>query len=133
MPIYEHAGLIVGTRRRLGPDHDAASAAFFALERPADGTVPVYEIPGAGKAHRLSLSVPNGLVGKPPEVIFHAFPPDVKLDTTLFEPLLEYTPPGDAAHFYAAGDREPKSGLRWPGKPICQVWRRPSKVALPRD
>jgi hypothetical protein len=117
-------------RERLRPiegigDRPAeGSVAFFALDRPGEGTVPVVEAEGD---EGVTLHVGADIEGTP---IFHALPVDA-----------DGPPPGTAPLFavrddqgrirFEAGDESLPDGWERLGEPICRVWLRPGPERQP--
>lgn len=101
---------------RYRPRSPGRPVAWFALERPGERTLPVYE--DGGKL--VSGNPPDGR-----QPLFHALPAD------LAEP-----PPATALLFEEGGsyvletDRPPGEGRRGP---IARVWKNPGRVILPAD
>jgi hypothetical protein len=122
-----------GTASRLGADDTSLRPAFFALERPADGSVPVYEAT-KGPAPALEAgdrSRPAG-AGEP---VFYALPADADDPPATTVPL--YTvkrADGTVIGTTTGDDPEPAAeGIRRSERPVCRVWRSPLRIALPRE
>ena len=105
--------------------------AFFACDRRAEGTFPVYEwqtSPGA----RLVLGSP-GPNASPPgvkmEPLFCALPPDMKDPPTAAVPLFEYVSEDRGRVIYRPGGAPKMSGYRRVEPPICLVWHDPTAAA----
>jgi hypothetical protein len=116
-PVYDLSGGEVPevfATGRPAPGKESRLA-FFALDRPRPGTVPV-------------LGGKGGLrVGQPGEAgaLFHALPAEGTDAPADAVPLFEYRQRGGTRRAYAVG-----SGLSLPGferadRPLCRVWRRP--------
>ncbi len=97
VPIYEVEG-------RMVPRLPGRPVAFFALERPGPGTIPV---------------------GEPPA--FHALPADLKEPPATTTRLYEEAGPDGRPRFVTEEGRLDGSKAR----PIARVWRNPMKLVLP--
>ncbi|QDV38583.1 DUF4185 domain-containing protein [Tautonia plasticadhaerens] len=113
-------------RLRPGPDGRPAeqSIAFFALDREAEGTVPIAERL-VGDQGMIRIGGPDD-----PEPIFHALPADLADPPPGTAPLFEYRHDSGHVHYATEGD-EPGEGYRRVGGPICRVWRRPGPERQP--
>jgi hypothetical protein len=129
--IYRLARGGFGPMSRLGPDDSRLLPAFFALERPAAESVPVFEretangwILETGNRGRDGVGVP----------IFHALPTDAEEPPAATVPLYPVERgDGHVAGYVAGDDPLPAADLRRAERPICRVWRNPMHVALPRE
>jgi hypothetical protein len=131
--IYRLARGGFRTASRLDKDDTSLRPAFFALERPAVGSVPVYETM-KGPAPALEAgdrTRPTG-AGEP---VFHASPADAKDPPAATVPLHAVQRTDGIVVGYTTGDDpEPAAeGLRRAEQPICRVWRSPLRIALPRE
>jgi hypothetical protein len=104
----------------------SASIAFFALECPGKGTVPIY----AGPMGTLQSSKPDG---RNALALFHALPADNRQPPLTTTPLYEFVHKGSGQHTYST-DR----AWAWPvfersEKPIALVWRNPMHLILPAE
>jgi hypothetical protein len=110
----------------LGTIHAAGASAgrpiaFFALDRPVKGMVPVLAAPG-GDALRTGKPLAEA---KPvAEALFYALPAEGKEqpETTL---LYEYVPAGAGRRIYATTADLKRPGYRRTEQPVCRVWRSP--------
>jgi hypothetical protein len=90
--------------------------AFFALDRPVKGAVPVL---AAGK---------GGLrLGKSPaeETLFYALPADARDVPPTTTALYEFVSADGGRRAYATEDRLAPAGYRRAARPLCRVWRNP--------
>jgi hypothetical protein len=111
----------LGTATRKGIERDPQRVAFFALDRAAKGTTPVYEQGGALKA------------GEPPkgaEALFHALPADAADAPATTVPLYEYTSEDGKKRLYSTDKELSQPGWRRAKEPLCHVWRNPSPRAF---
>jgi len=131
--IYRLAGGGLGPAPRLGPEDTRLRIAFFALDRPTAGSVPVFETSTEG-GRVLDVGKPStrGAVGAP---LFHALPADAADPPATTVALYAIQRPDGILLGYATGDEsEPDAAVaRRSERPICRVWRNPLGVALPRE
>lgn len=129
VPVYNLSGekppARFGTVHRLKKEQ-SVQVAFFALERPDKGTVPV----SVGESGALQ-------VGKPEEgnagALFHALPADGKEPPATTTPLYEFVHNESGKRAYSTEIGWTSPGYSRSAKPICRVWRNPLHVALPRE
>ncbi len=128
VPVYRVTVQNDGERLRTGrPAADAAWAsgiAFFAPDRPAVGTVPVYERLDRGPGWVLSLDAPPAS-NEQSTPLFHAFPADMESPpaTTVLLYLWK-NKSGDVTR-YAQEESPPGEGYGRSENPLCRVWRNP--------
>jgi hypothetical protein len=108
------------TLRQLDKGPGGRAVAFFALDRPGKGTVPVH----AGEAGLEAGTRP----GTP---LFHALPADMKEPPATAVPLYEFVPEDGKKRAYSIDADATIPGYRRAEKPLCLVWRNPIRVALP--
>jgi hypothetical protein len=134
VPIYHLAGGGNGPAARLGPEDSRLRVAFFALDRPAEGSVPVFETRMEDGRRVLTVGKPStpDAGGAP---VFHALPADAADPPATTVALHAIQRPDGAILGYTTGDEsEPDAtGTRRSERPICRVWRNPMSVALPRE
>ena len=94
--------------------------AFFALDRPAPGTIAI------ARAHDGRLRVAE----KNDAVLFHAYPPGIENRPQGLSPLHEYHNAEINAYAYSI---EPLAGFARVEKPLCLVWRKPLAGRYPAD
>jgi hypothetical protein len=136
VPVYRLARGGLGPSPRLGPDDTRLRAAFFALDRPARGSVPVFET--ITKDGRPVLEVaastrPEGPNERDP--LFHALPADAA-DPPATTVLLYAVENPDGSLLGYATEEDSEAGLapaRRSARPICRVWKNPLRIALPRE
>jgi hypothetical protein len=121
VPVYALAGGGYGFARDVGPKEGLAPA-FFALDRPRKGSVPVYADAG------LTLRAP-GPEAKP---VFHALPTDLRDPPATAAPLYEFVHRDGRRRVYTTDEAWRGDGFVRGEKPLCLVWRNPLRVALPR-
>ena len=100
--------------------------AFFALDRPIAGTIPICALTNEG-SRRLK-------VGQSPmddaAALFHALPADVKAAPATTVPLFEVVSADGTRRLYTTV-AAPPAGYRRADKPLCRVWRNPMRLDLP--
>jgi len=134
----------------LGQARRGRPVRFFACDRPAEGTVPVYEETTAG-GWRLSAAKPQGAqAGAPlrsapgtplpesssddtPEPLFHALAADVESSPPATVPLYEFTHEDGARRAYSVDKDCSLPGYRRVEAPICLVWRDPTGAKVSTD
>jgi len=132
VPVYEvadGAGARLATRHGLPAYGKPLPIAFFALDRPKAGSIPVYGTQDDSSAWSLRAGAP----GRPGEPLFHALPADMDEPPETTVPLFEFTRENGAGHVYAAGDGAAVAGFRRADRPLCRVWRNPLRWAFPID
>jgi len=103
-----------------------AAPAFFAPDRPAPGTVPVFDVAAPGEPTRLSLT-PQG--AQPP--IFHALPAGPDKDPSGTAALCPFAGRDGRIAWHSVDAHDAPAGhVRIP-EPLCLVWESPSQVPLP--
>jgi hypothetical protein len=122
-----------GTIRRESLPRSGRSVAFFALERPGEGTVAIYEQPTEGGGIALGMDPPPpNTSGRPNPPLFYALPPSAASFAPSAVPLYEYASDDGRTRTYSADAGSPPAGLRRSGRPVCIVWRNPCHVDLTR-
>lgn len=127
VPIYRgDDGAILGPAGGDHPERASRPITFFAPDRPATGSVPVFAEPNrAGGADLL----PGPRDGVP---LFHALPSDAKSPPPTTLPLLEFAH-DDGRHAYQTDPAWQGPGFRRTGRVVCHVWKNPTTVVLPRE
>ena len=136
VPVYRLSRGGLGASLSLGPDDTRLRVAFFALDRPVVGSVPVFE--KVAEDGRLVLDVgkpglPAGAASSDPS--FHALPAETEDPpaTTVLLYALQHAD-GTIVGYVTGDDPETDAaGLRRSERPTCRVWRNPLRVALPRE
>ncbi len=98
---------------------------FFAWERPAEGSVPIYaQTTGQG-----GLRV--GKAGETPsgKPLFYAAPVGAKDSPTATEPLYEWRNPAQKRSLYATESAQLQPGYERVEPALCRVWPNPSRVS----
>lgn len=129
VPVYVLTGedppARLGTVHKL-KNESSVPVAFFALDRPGKGTVPI----SAGETGALQ-------VGKAEEgnaaALFHALPADSKQPPMTTTPLYEFIHKDSGKRAYSTDSGWVSPGYARSAKPICLVWRNPLQVILPRE
>jgi hypothetical protein len=134
VPVYRLARGGLGTAERLGAGDTQLRAAFFALNRPAPGSVPVYETLGAEGRPALAIGSPSR-PAPAGTLVFHALTAETAdpAATTVSLFALEGSR-GSPSGYVTADDPAPSDpALHRAQRPLCRVWTSPSRVALPRE
>ncbi|MFQ5809101.1 MAG: hypothetical protein ACE5JM_05735, partial [Armatimonadota bacterium] len=103
----------LGTARDIGERPGTRRIAFFALDRPAPGTAPVY-----------------GREGQP---LFHGLPADVEEPPATAVPLCEFVGERATRRAYSTEEAGAAAGYRRSPKPICLVWQNPMGASIEWD
>jgi hypothetical protein len=122
VPVYALGEGRYGFVGEVKPKGQLAPA-FFALDRPRTGTVPVY----AGGGLTLAAPAPGA---KP---VFHALPPDLRDPPATATPLYEFIHRDAKQRTYTTEKGWQGEGFSRSEKPICLVWRGPTSVVLLRE
>jgi hypothetical protein len=110
------------------PARQPLQPAFFALDRPGKGTVPVYALEGKGGSRGLTR-VSSSPVAR---VLFHALPADHKPNQPLLAPLYELIHE-DGRRTCTTDPNWSGEGFRRAERPFCLVWSNPSRAIFPRE
>lgn len=105
--------------------------AFFALDRPGTGTVPIFE--RTGKNGDIQLATPPQVQPGSAQPLFHAMPAEVKDAPPSTVPLYEYVSEDGQQHAYSTDKSPPSAGMHRVEKPVCLVWSNPLKLELPPE
>jgi hypothetical protein len=106
--------------------------AFFAPDRPASVTVPVYQEDSPNGCHLLTLARPQPPVGEKAKApVFYALPPDVPKPPAATVELWEYVGSDGSRRIYSTDGSRSISGYRRQDRPFCRVWRNPIGTAVP--
>jgi hypothetical protein len=111
------SGERLGTATRQGTERDPKRVAFFATDRAAKGTIPVYEQAGVLKTGEL----PKGT-----EAVFYALPANADVPGAV--PLYEYTSADGKKRMYAVENQTELPDWQRAKEPVCKVWRNPSRA-----
>jgi hypothetical protein len=122
VPIYD---LPEGKGAPLGTIHAAGvkagrPVAFFALDRPVAGMVPLLPAEGG-----LRVGKPLGEARPAEGALFYALPADAKEPPGTTVPLYEYRQDGAGRRIYATAADLKQPGYRRAERPLCRVWRSP--------
>lgn len=115
----ERSGDFPGLRLsdRATPDLQRATPiAFYAPDRPMDGTVPVYAVDEA-------LRVGTGGSRHP---VFHALPPETQDPPPTTTPLYEYVGAAAKERIYSTDPVWVREGYVRTDQPVCLVWKNPA-------
>jgi len=131
VPVYEVGGAIPSYRTKtdIADEKTPREIAFFAPDRPREGTVPVFEKKGPGK-NILVLTTEPGAGATPAEPIrFYAVSPSAEIPSSsslaLTVPLYEFVDTKSGARTYSTKESLGRSGLTRTASPICRVWPNP--------
>ncbi len=127
VPVYVTSNDGVPDRFQTGWPEATASPldlpiAFFAPDRPREGTVPVWSV-GSGPHRRLRLSRPDERAASP---VFYAVPPDVDSPPPGTVPLFEFHNAETGRYAYSTRSDWSAPGFAR-GAVVCQVWVNPWK------
>jgi hypothetical protein len=134
VPVYragEGPAAVLRTRDQL-PAAGTYEVAFFAPDRAGPGLVAVYEekaAGGGGARLRVASPAQTATAHTGGTVRFYALPADAKNPPATSVPLYEYVG-ADGRHTYAVEGSEKGTQL-FSKKPVCRVWRSPTRLAWP--
>ena len=131
VPIYALTGAgeagPVGPGGGAHPERHGKPIVFFAPDRPAPGTVPVYGVTNTRGGQDLVFGKGEG------DPLFHALPPTSKNQTMSVEPLIEFVHDDGIRHAYSTDAEWTAAEYRRTGKVLGFVWRNPIRLILPRE
>lgn len=105
----------------------AGPIAFFAADRPAKDTMPVYAEHGTDESWALRIGgPPAGASAAAP--VFHALPPDHANPPTTTVPLYEFVHKDGKRRAYSVESCWSLPDYQRALRPICRVWRKPGNV-----
>lgn len=124
VPVYDHPD---ARGFATGSEHAAVGPArFFALDRPGEGTVPVWQGRRGGRP---------ALVAGPPEgdapALFHGLPADAPDAPKTAVALYEWVAEDGRSWKYAADGESTPAGYRRAERPVCLVWKAPPTAPIP--
>jgi hypothetical protein len=127
VPVYRiGGGRGYETIKRVVPERERGGVAFYALDRPSSGTLPVYMDVSASDCRLSCTARPGGGT-----IAFHAFPASGDAPRAT-QPLIEYVNGQTGSHTYTLGAEGVPAGYRRTGVPVCRVWADPAfRVRLP--
>ncbi len=99
--------------------------AFFALDRPATGTLPVFVVE-EGKLH-----VGANKELKDAKPLFYALPADAEKPLATTIPLYEFVSTDGKRRIYSTDPKWSAPEFRRQEKPLCRVWQNPLRVVIP--
>lgn len=119
VPVYERPGDAGSTWSTVR--HGNAAPRFFALLKPAEGTIPIGWDEKTGRLVRLA---------KAADALFHAAADPAALGMDYLLPLHEWTRANQAQTIYSHDDRPP-SDEKWQRskEPLCHVWPLPRSIS----
>ena len=119
VPVYERPGDAGSTWSTVR--HGNAAPRFFALLKPAEGTVPIGWDEKTGRLERLA---------KAADALFHAAADPAALGRDYLVPLHGWTRANQAQTIYSHDDRPP-SDEKWQRskEPLCHVWPLPRSIS----
>ncbi|MBN1491144.1 MAG: hypothetical protein JXA69_14620 [Phycisphaerae bacterium] len=125
VPVYRigpDAGRFT-TRTAGGAKAESAPIAFFALDRPRDGTVPVFETTTPDGRATLHVGTPPAGADPSARPVFHALPAEATDLPATAMPLYVFVHRNGRDRMYGTdGDAAPPDFTR-EDKPLCHVWR----------
>ncbi len=113
-----------GAAGRAKATQQRGTLAFFALDRPTAGAVPVYEWPSAPGERALRIGEPPRPGGEATP-LFHALPTGAAHQPPTTVPLYEFVHKDGKRRAYSVQEALPAQGWRRLAKPLCLVWRSP--------
>jgi len=105
---------------RFGLNSPGNPVAFYALDRPVEGMIPVY-----ASAGRLSVGTPLDKGDEKP--LFYALPADTAKPPATATPLYEFVGKNGKQRAYATDPKWSEPGYQRTPAPICHVWRDPRR------
>jgi hypothetical protein len=134
-----------GTFKPAGPEGDKRTIAFFALDRPGENTVPVYQVRAddghpALRVGELKSEIRNPKSETNPkseirnlksEIIFYALPLDAAPRPKTVVPLYEFSASEGGRRAYSVDPSWSMPGFKSPGKPLCLIWPNPGRPRRP--
>jgi hypothetical protein len=103
--------------------------AFFALDREANGTVPIYERQEAKGTIALSLTPPSKASSDArPQPVFYALPGNAAKPPPATVPLYEFTHQDNTKRTYSTSVSPPTPNHRRADRPLCLVWKHPTRM-----
>jgi hypothetical protein len=136
VPVYsfsdEDGPQRLGTAGDVRPSPGKRRISFFALDRPAAGTVPVHWRREAGGIV-LTVGASSAPRGREPRPLFHALPADAKNPPATAVPLYEFAAEDGTRRAYSTDNSGIPAGYRRSPKPICLVWRNPIGPSIQLD
>ena len=126
VPVYDISEAGAGRRFATcgGVPKDATDLpiAFFACDRAAPGTVPVY-----ANANGLALGDPAAGAAQAP--VCYVLPAESTVESVTTVPLYEYVG-ADGQHAYSTAAEWSRPGYQRAGEVFCRVWRNPFAAAV---
>ncbi len=130
VPVYRHVGrnatVTWATACGVGAQHGKSELAFFALDRPRDGVVPVFArcaVDGCVSLHVGSQAdPPNEETAEP---VFYALSAQAEPRPATCVPLFEYVSEDGLRRDYSAERDWSRAGFRRTDSPLCLVWPNP--------
>lgn len=110
-PLYD-----LSDSETFGARQPNRPTAFFALERPGGGTVPIFARRGK----------PGLQVGASATPLFYALPVETKNPPATVTPLYEFV--NGSRHAYSTDSDWSRPGFRRAPQPLCLVWKRPTRA-----
>src|SRR5262249_56206818 len=108
----------------LKGDRAGQEVAFFALDRPIKGSIPILEEGEkrlqAGDSAREDRAA-----------LFHGLPADTKEPPATTVPLYEFLSPDRKQPAYSTERSWSEPGFRRAKRPLCLVWRNPMRLVVP--
>ncbi len=130
IPIYELSD--AGAAGPIGPargdlQRTGRPLAFYAMDRPGVGTIPIFAAPNVAGGQDLS---PGRGPGEP---LFHGVAFEAKVTPLTSTPLLEFVHEDGVRHAYSTDINWKAPGYRRTGRVVCHVWSGANRLILPRE
>jgi hypothetical protein len=119
--VYQHE-----QPKRFAMNQPGASIAFFALDRPIPGAIPVYQV-----GDRLYAGEPTEKGQMTP--MFHAQPAGTEKPPPTVMPLYEFVHTNGKPRMYTTEANWSAPGYQRSVMPLCLVWRNPLRLPLPPE
>jgi hypothetical protein len=134
VPVYHRSDPAVPDRfgmvKDLPAEKEIRLVAFFALDRPGRGSVPVYGSKSEGGSQALQAGGPEQAKGVP---LFHALPAGIGETPATTVPLYEFVHADGKRRAYSTDRSWAMPGYERTDRPVCWVWRNPMGARVPRD
>jgi len=127
VPVYRLAGTDgpgpLATLMHLPEKQGPRSIAFFALDRPTAGAIPVCRQADAAGGMKLVAGSATETAKDDRSLVFYALPADQDNAPPTTVPLYEFVPEDGPERVYSTDPESSMPGYRRSDAPICRVWR----------
>jgi hypothetical protein len=134
VPVYtigEAGATRFATREAAGQRRPWEGVAFFALDRPGVGMIPIYEERSPDGPSRLVAGKEGG--NRKDQPVFYALPADVKSPPEATVGLFECASADGKRRVYVTGDEPAPEGFERAKAAVCRVWRNPRLTHVTRQ